>query len=269
MIAFSNAKLNLGLQVKFKRDDGFHELETLFYPIPLNDILEILPAREISIDQSGPFAIDCKIEENLIYKAWKLLNEKYQIDPVQIILHKNIPSGAGLGGGSSNAAFTLKLLNELYSLSLNNTELKTYASILGSDCAFFIDNKPALATGRGEKLQIIDFSLMDKYIVLIVPDIHVSTAEAYGGIKPQIPKSSLSDIIQNPTSWRNDLKNDFETHIFTAHPQLKSIKEALYENGAFYAAMSGSGSSMFGIFNTEPQSLKVENLRLQKVFKPA
>jgi 4-diphosphocytidyl-2-C-methyl-D-erythritol kinase len=269
MITFSNAKINLGLQVKFRRDDGFHELETLFYPVPLNDILEILPANELSISQSGPFAIDCKIEENLVYKAWKLLNEKYQIEPVQIVLHKNIPSGAGLGGGSSNAAFTLKLLNKMYNLSLNIRKLKTYAAKLGSDCAFFIDNKPAMGSGRGEKLHIIDFSLKDKYIALIVPDIHVSTAEAYGGIKPQMPEKNLSNILQNPTLWKNDLKNDFEPHIFVAHPQLKSIKEALYENGAIYAAMSGSGSSMFGIFDTEPRNLQAENIRLQKVFKLA
>jgi 4-diphosphocytidyl-2-C-methyl-D-erythritol kinase len=266
MIAFSNAKINLGLQVKRKLDDGFHELETLFYPIPLTDVIEILQNEEFSLEQSGPFAVDCPLEENLVYKAYSLLAKEYPIKPVRIILHKNIPSGAGLGGGSSNAAYTLKLLNEINKLNLSQNKLEEYAAKLGSDCTFFVKNKPALATGKGQILNEYSLSLKGKYLVLIMPDIHISTAEAYGGITPKIPENKLDKILIDPKTWKTNLKNDFEEHIFSKYTQLKDIKEELYNSGAFYAAMSGSGSSMFGLFEEEPSIEVLNSIRLQKTF---
>jgi 4-diphosphocytidyl-2-C-methyl-D-erythritol kinase len=267
MIAFSNAKINIGLQVKYKREDGFHELETLFYPIPLSDVIEIVPSQNFSIDQSGPYAVNCPIEENLVYKAYEIIARQYAIKPSRIILHKNIPSGAGLGGGSSNAAFTLSMLNQINELNITEEELQKLAAKIGSDCAFFISNQPSLATGRGEILQKTSFTLKNKYLYLIIPDIHVSTAEAYGGILPVEPKNQLSDILKNPASWKELLQNDFEKHIFKLHPALNTIKEKLYELGAFYAAMSGSGSSMFGLFENEPEKLNLKGLRLEKIYK--
>lgn len=267
MIAFSNAKINIGLQVKYKRQDGFHELETLFYPIPLSDVIEIIPHHEFSFEQSGPFAIDCPLEENLVYKAWKIIYNQFKIQPSKIILHKNIPSGAGLGGGSSNAAFALSMLNLINQLNISKGNLQQYAAKLGSDCAFFINNKPSIATGRGEIIQELGFSLRDKYLLLIVPDIHVSTAEAYGGISPTIPNNKLSDILQDPPSWKRLLENDFEKHIFKLHPTLGTIKNQLYELGAYYAAMSGSGSSMFGLFDSEPQEINLQGAKLIKTYK--
>ncbi|PLX23624.1 MAG: 4-(cytidine 5'-diphospho)-2-C-methyl-D-erythritol kinase [Salinivirgaceae bacterium] len=267
MIAFSNAKINIGLQVKRKRPDGFHELETLFYPIPLTDVIEILPHNKFLLEQNGPFAVDCPIKDNLVYKAYDIVAQDYAINPVRIILHKNIPSGAGLGGGSSNAAYTLKLLNEIHDLKLDSHKLEEYAAKLGSDCAFFIKNKPAIATGRGEILKPYNFSLKGKYLVLVIPEIHISTAEAYGGISPKMPDKQLDRILTDQNTWKANLKNDFENHIFTKHKQLQSIKDELYKSGAYYAAMSGSGSSMFGLFNNEPEAIELSNIRLQKTFQ--
>lgn len=256
MIIFPNAKINLGLNILNKRPDGFHNLETVFYPVPLCDILEII---EKPSDSGLPFfnstglAIDSPIEKNLCVKAYYLLKNDFDLPEVAMHLHKNIPLGAGLGGGSADAAFTVILLNKLFSLNLDNEKMIAYAKKLGSDCSFFIMNKPAFAQGRGEILQPIDLNLSDFYIMLIKPQVHISTAEAYNGVIPKIPKKSLSKNINLPIeSWKGLIENDFEKHIFEKYAPLKEIKETLYQSGAVYAAMSGSGSTIYGIFKNKP-----------------
>ncbi len=262
MVVFPNAKINLGLNIKYKRPDGFHELETVMYPIKLTDILEIIPAKKTSLHLSGKAFGACKTEDNLVYKAWQLLNEKIKIPNVEIHLHKNIPSGAGLGGGSSDAAFTITALNKMFELQLSDNEMEIYAGKLGSDCAFFIRNQPALALGRGEKLNPIPVDLKGFYLAIVVPDIQISTAEAYRGVRPKNQETPIQNIIKKTVrDWKRSLFNDFEPHIFQLHPLLARIKELLYEKGAVYASMSGSGSAMYGIFE---QKTDLEN---QNYFK--
>lgn len=249
MLYFPNAKINLGLNVIAKRSDGFHDIETLFVPVRhLCDVLEVLYSDELQMHLYGtPF--DGDPMDNLCVKAWRLLSEKHGIPPVRINLHKNIPVGAGLGGGSSDAAFTLLALNTLFKIGLSPEELASYAARLGSDCPFFIFNRPMFARGRGEILTPFDFSL-DGYRIEVVPQpVFVSTAEAYGGIKPAKPEISIEEVLAKPIDeWKDLLVNDFETTIFAKHPQLALAKQDLYDRGAVYAAMSGSGSSMFGLF---------------------
>lgn len=254
MIAYPNAKINLGLNVVRKRTDGFHDLETIFYPIPLRDILEIIPNQEnrIRFSSSG-IEIPSSKGGNLVEKAVHLIKQDFDVPFVDVHLHKQIPIGAGLGGGSADAAFALKLLNELFELKISVQQLESYAGHLGSDCPFFIKNQPVFAQGKGDEFTAIDFSLKDKYLVLIYPAIHVSTALAYSGVAPELSLHDLQAAIQQPMlTWKNTVKNDFEASVFVKFPLLKELKEMLYDKGAFYACMSGSGSSIVGVFNEKP-----------------
>jgi 4-diphosphocytidyl-2-C-methyl-D-erythritol kinase len=256
MISFPPCKINLGLQVVSKRPDGYHEIETCFYPIPWTDILEIIPSHTLEFSSSGNL-IPGKTEENLCLKAYELLKKDFALSPVKIHLHKIIPTGAGLGGGSSNAAFMLQLLNSIFGLQLKANELKHYASQLGSDCSFFIENKPMIGTGRGEMLEDAKINLKGKFIILVKPDVHISTAEAYAGVKPTNNPKSVRDIVENLhlTKWKDSLKNDFEQSVFEKYPLIREIKSTLYHRGAEYVSMSGSGSAVYGIFD-KPVNLK-------------
>ncbi|HBF89296.1 MAG TPA: 4-(cytidine 5'-diphospho)-2-C-methyl-D-erythritol kinase [Bacteroidales bacterium] len=255
MICFPNAKINIGLNIVEKRSDGFHNLETIFYPISLSDVLEFLPSNKpIQFINSGLY-IDGNINNNLCVKAFNLLKKDYNIPEIDIHLHKIIPFGAGLGGGSSDAAFMLSSLNTFFELNLTKYELKNYASMLGSDCAFFIENEPCIAFEKGDKLEKIDLDLSNYIFAIVKPNIYVSTVEAYTNINPTRPQKSLKDLIkQDIKSWKFSIKNDFEENIFLLYPEIKAIKEKLYQLGAIYSSMSGSGSAVFGIFN------KKENL---------
>lgn len=264
MLSFPNCKINLGLHILGKRDDGFHNLETVFYPVPFKDALELIPSTNTGIEFTATgLAVDGNAADNLCVKAYHLLKKDFpEIPTIKIHLHKAIPLGAGLGGGSADAAFMLKLLNEKFKLNLSTDQLINYALQLGSDCPFFIINKPCLATGRGEMLEEIAVDLSAYKIVLINPGIHINTGWAFSNISPAQPARSIKEIIQQPVNtWKDELKNDFESAVFTAHPAIKEIKEALYTQGAVYAAMSGSGSTVFGIFepNTGPVTLKDSN----------
>ena len=249
MILFPNAKINLGLHIKSKRADGYHDLETIFYSVNYCDILEILPSDQLAFTSSG---IDIPGKGNLCLDAYNLLKNDFNIPAVQIHLHKIIPIGAGLGGGSSDAAFTLKGLNKLFGLQLNTEQLKTYAVQIGADCPFFIENKPMLATGIGEILESIELDLSAYHIAIVKPNIHVSTKEAYSLVTPNESLISLRDLIKSPVKeWQ--LQNDFEQSVFAKYPAIKDLKNSLYEQGAVYAAMSGSGSSVFGLFESRPK----------------
>jgi 4-diphosphocytidyl-2-C-methyl-D-erythritol kinase len=256
MELFANAKLNLGLNILFKREDGYHELETLMYPIPVFDKITLEPEAKRKKGQvvfsSSGLKIDGKPSDNLIVKAYGLLHKKFHLPAVRIHLEKVIPFGAGLGGGSADAAFTLKGLNQLYSLGLNNKELENYAAELGSDCAFFIKNKPALAKGRGEILEPVDIDLKAYKIVLVVPPVHISTATAYSKVSPNRGTTPLSQSLQLPIEkWQGEIKNDFEPSVFAYSKQIEQAKQQLIELGASYASLSGSGASVFGLFKDE------------------
>ena len=261
MITYPNAKLNLGLNVVEKRADGFHNIETIFLPIGLSDAIEFVESgnEEIQFSNSG-ILVDCKTEQNLILKAYQLLKSDFDIPCLNVHLHKVIPFGAGLGGGSADASFMLKSLNSVYNLGLSKEELKTYASQLGSDCAFFIDNVPCYGEGKGDELSPINVLLKDYFLVLIKPDVNVSTPDAYRYVKPVNPVEKLKDLISLPIDqWKDKVKNDFENSVFPQFPVIKEIKDDLYRMGAIYASMSGSGASVFGIFKELPiipQSLK-------------
>ena len=248
MIQFPNAKINLGLRIIKKRSDGYHEIETCMYPIPWYDALEIIPSKKFNFQSTG-LAINTNAENNLITKAYNLLKEAFNIPPVDVHLHKIIPMGAGLGGGSADAAIMLKLLNAEFELGISPKELKNYAAEIGSDCPFFIDNVPAICTGRGEIMEPIDFTLSGLKLLLVKPNIHISTAEAYANVIPKTPENNLRTIILNPQLLKEQLFNDFETPIFQQYPTLKEIKNELYKLGAIYASMSGSGSTMYGLFS--------------------
>lgn len=255
MVCFPNAKINLGLNIISKREDGFHNIETIFYPIGLSDILEFIPSKTLNTTiQTTGVSLNIPDEENICFKAYQLLKQEYELPNLEIFLHKTIPSGAGLGGGSSDASFLLKELNNYFKLGINNVELESLAARLGSDCPFFIENKPVFAHGRGELFQKIELDLSDYYIYLVKPDVFVSTVEAYSGVQPQEPSKSLAELIKAPViEWKDTIINDFELNIFRKHPLLSQIKESLYQQGAVYAAMSGSGSSLFGIFTEQPK----------------
>lgn len=254
MLAFPNCKINLGLHILNKREDGFHNLETVFYPLAFKDALELVPAANATtrVEFTGTgIIIDGDAADNLCVKAYHLLQKDFpQLPAVKIHLHKAIPMGAGLGGGSADAAFMLKILNDKFKLNLSTPQLLSYALQLGSDCPFFIINKPCFATGRGEVLEELTIDLSACKILLINPGIHINTGWAFSNIAPALPAKSVKEIIQQPiSSWKAELKNDFEAPVFAAHPAIKAIKETLYAQGAVYAAMSGSGSTVFGIFN--------------------
>jgi len=257
MILFPNAKINIGLNILKKRNDGYHDITTMMYPIPLTDILDILKStgtkhKKCSLTTTG-LAINGNPEDNLVCKAYNLLDKEFELPPVTVHLHKSIPFGAGLGGGSSDGAFMLKGLNELFDLQLNNDRLAFFAAKLGSDCPFFIKNRPAIATARGEELSHQKLDLSEFFIVVIIPKMTISTREAYSLIKPASPKHSIEEYFHLPIeSWKNKLVNDFEEPVYSLKPEIAGVKQKLYEAGAVYASLSGSGSSTYGLFRTEP-----------------
>ncbi len=252
MISFPICKINLGLNVLAKRKDGYHEVNSLMYPVPVKDILEIVPAEKFQFESAG-LPIPGETKNNLVFLAYELMKEEFNIPPVSIFLYKNIPMGGGLGGGSSNGSETLKVINELFQLGLSTVDLQKRASKLGSDCAFFIESTPQLAKGRGEELTPFDLSLKGKILVLVNNGIHISTADAYGRIVPQTPITLLKQELTEPMkNWKETLINDFEAPTLLVYPELAKIKEKLYDLGAIYAAMTGSGSTMFGIFDSVP-----------------
>jgi 4-diphosphocytidyl-2-C-methyl-D-erythritol kinase len=255
MITYPNAKINLGLNIVEKRPDGYHNLETVFYPINLQDALEVNlleGEEEFSLKVSG-VPIEGEPENNLVVKAYRLLKKDYpEMPAIDIHMYKHIPTGAGLGGGSADAAFMIKLLNEKFKLNLSIEKMEEYAAILGADCAFFIQNKPVFATGIGNIFEPIQLSLKGYYLVLVKPDIFVSTKDAFAHIIPTQPTQSLKEIIRMPVeTWRATMKNDFEDSVFQKFPEIAAIKDKLYDLGAVYASMSGSGSSVYGIFREQ------------------
>jgi 4-diphosphocytidyl-2-C-methyl-D-erythritol kinase len=258
MIVFPNAKINIGLNIIARRPDGYHDLETVLYPVKINDVLEVVEADKLSFESSG-LDIPGRLEDNLCIKGYHLLKKDHDLPPVKIHLQKNIPIGAGLGGGSADAAFFIKLMNDKFGLGLSLERMEDYARVLGADCAFFIQSKPVFAFEKGDELEPINLDLSAYKIVLVMPDEHVSTAEAYRGVKPAPVSESLYDLIKTPlTAWRGHIKNDFEGHIFRDHPVIRGVKAELYEYGALYASMSGSGASVFGIFENTPNLQAME-----------
>lgn len=256
MLSFPNCKINLGLHILGKREDGFHNLETVFYPVPFRDALELIPATNSSTDiefTGTGLAVEGSIADNLCVKAYRLLKKDFpRLPAVKVHLHKVLPMGAGLGGGSADASFMLNMLVDKFKLEISKEQLLHYALQLGSDCPFFLINKPCFATGRGELLEEIAVDLSAYKMVLINPGIHVNTGWAFSKLSPAIPEKSVKVIAQQPIeSWKAELKNDFEVPVFAAHPQVQAIKESLYNQGAIYAAMSGSGSTVFGFFEKE------------------
>ena len=251
MLSFPNAKINIGLYITEKRSDGFHNLESCFYPVGWSDVLEILPAPKLSFKSTG-ISIPGNPETNLCLRAYHLVNQDFKLPPVMIHLHKIVPIGAGLGGGSADCAFTIKTLNDLFELNMSVEMMESYARNLGSDCAFFIQNKPKFCFGKGDEFEEIELDLSGKFIVLVNPNIHISTAEAYSGVKPQRATVDLKITLQTPVNqWINVIKNDFETHLLLKYSVIRNIKDSLYTYGAEYASMTGSGSTVFGIFNQE------------------
>ncbi len=252
MISFPNAKINIGLNVVSKRTDGYHNLETVFFPVKLADALEIVEADEFAFSSSG-IEIGGAAKSNLVVKAYDLLKKDFELPPVKIHLHKMVPYGAGLGGGSSDAAFTLKMLNDQFELGLKNDQLERYASKLGADCPFFIQNKPVFAHGIGNQFEQTTLDLSDYKIVIAKPAVSVSTVEAYRNIVPAKPEFDLRNLAQLPIhEWKDVVKNDFENTVFPQYPVIQELKQSLYEAGALYASMSGSGSAVFGIFRHLP-----------------
>lgn len=260
MIVFPNSKINLGLRIHRKREDGYHDLETVFFPVALNDALEIIPMAPRERSSSFPFtlsgtAIQGRPTANLCVLAYKLLKKDFPgLPKIKMHLHKTIPSGAGLGGGSADAAFTLLLLNKMFGLGLSKEKLMHYAAALGSDCPFFIINKPCYATGRGEILEEVKVDLSAYRIVIVNPGIHIDTGLAFTNILPAVPELSIKEIIQRPVErWKDEMQNDFEKVIFPRHPAIVEIKDQLYRSGATFASMSGSGSTVYGIFPMEKE----------------
>ena len=254
MISFPNCKINLGLHVLARRNDGFHNLETVFFPIPFEDCLEVETSNEATSLTLTGLEVEGTVEDNLCMKAYTLLKQRYDLPPVEMRLHKQIPSGAGLGGGSANAAFTLKLLNEKFNLNLSQKQLVDLASEIGSDCAFFILNRPCIGTGRGNLLEPIELPQLEGlHAMLVMPGIHISSAWAFRQLTPRQPVKSVKEIISIPIAdWQQQLTNDFEQPVFASYPALKEIKEQLYRSGARYASLSGSGSVMYGLFDQLP-----------------
>lgn len=257
MIVFPNCKINLGLNVTSKRPDGFHNIETVFYPVNWCDALEVIQAApgdpSFQISQSG-LGIEGKPEDNIVYKTWQAITQLKAVPPIKVHLHKSIPMGAGLGGGSSDSAFFLRLLNDKFMLGLRPDEQKQIASGIGSDCSFFIDNRPAFASGKGDELSPVACDLSAYFLLVVKPNVHSNTREAYAGLNPKPSEQNLKEIIQRAsvTDWKQLLKNDFETTLFKKYPVIETIKNNLYEAGAVYASMSGSGAAVYGIFTKEP-----------------
>jgi 4-diphosphocytidyl-2-C-methyl-D-erythritol kinase len=257
MIKFPNAKINLGLNIIEKRPDGFHNIESVFYPVAWADALEILPSENFSFSSSG-LEIPGSQDSNLVIKAFEILKKEGLLKGrnVAMHLHKVLPMGAGIGGGSADGAFALKMLNDLFELNLSVIQLQEYAAQMGSDCPFFIENSPKFCYGRGTDFSEIELNLKGKYIVLANPQIHVSTAEAYAGVLPHKPEVSIKNILKMPISdWKGLLINDFEASVLQNHPKIANVKNQMYDLGAQYASMTGSGSTVFGIFENEPNDL--------------
>jgi 4-diphosphocytidyl-2-C-methyl-D-erythritol kinase len=254
MLFFSNCKINIGLRITAKRSDGFHDLESVFFPVPWYDALEIIESSELSISITG-ISIPGEMSENLCVRAWQMLKVDFpDLPPVEIHLHKTIPTGAGVGGGSSNGAFMLKALNTKFDLGLNSRQLSAYAIRLGSDCPFFIENQTAIARGRGEILQPIPLYLTGYHLVLANPGIHVATGWAFGQLNPHFPEKPIEELCLLPVKkWQKaGIKNDFEKPVFGKYPAIESIQKILMEKGADFAAMSGTGSTCFGFFSKDP-----------------
>ncbi len=265
MIVYPNAKINIGLNITNKRADGFHDLETIFCPVDLADALEInLSPDGVDHFQTLGIQIDCNGKKNLVEKALDLLRERFAVPALSISLRKNIPTGAGLGGGSSDAAFFIKAANSEFGLGMQVCEMEDMAAKLGSDCAFFIDNKPKYATGRGEVMTPIQDFPAGYQIAIIKPEFSISTAQAYSRVRPMKPASALKDDYCRPVAeWKGLIKNDFEEFLFPMFPDLQGYKDALYASGAVYAAMTGSGSALFGIFDGQPRLLpEIEAMRI-------
>ena len=265
MLSFPNCKINLGLYVTRRRDDGYHDIETIFYPLSLHDVLEIVPSIQTHLYTSGLDMAGSE-QDNLVWKAYQLLYNNFpgKVPPLDIYLHKTIPMGAGLGGGSADGAYMLRLLNDYYELGLTRERLISMALKLGSDCPFFIKNTPQFATGRGEIMADISLSLSTYSIQLICPHVHVSTGKAFGMINPRPAAFDLRKLGALPIAeWKDYMTNDFEVPVFAQHTVLADIKQQLYRQGAFYAGMSGSGSSIFGIF---PKTHKAE-IKTDMVFE--
>jgi len=251
MVVYPNCKINIGLNIISKRPDGFHNIESVFYPVPWCDMLEISPSEKNSFVFDG-IGIQCSLEENLCYKAWNLVKKQFDIPGINLFLYKKIPFGAGLGGGSSDGAFVLKVLNDLFGLDISAQTMATMASELGSDCTFFVGNRPGFVSGTGADIMPVELSLKGYYLLVMKPDVSVSTREAYGLITPKKPAVPLWEVINLPVSeWKYQLTNDFEHPVIMNHPLIGRIKSSLYEAGAVYAAMSGSGSAVYGLFEQE------------------
>ena len=250
MLCFPNCKINLGLYVTRKRADGYHDLETVFYPVAIHDVLEVVPGSETTLSVTGDHVAG-KTADNLVYKAYELLRNRFpgQVPPMSILLHKVIPSGAGLGGGSADGSFMLRLINDFCNLGCSESLLLELALSLGSDCPFFIKNRPVFAGGRGELFEPVSVDLSDYTIQVVVPNVHISTGAAFGMILPATAGFNLRQLGDVPVAqWRNQIQNDFEIPVFQAHPGLASIKNQMYQQGAVYASLSGSGSAIFGLF---------------------
>lgn len=255
MILYPNAKINIGLNVVEKRPDGYHNLETVFYPIPIQDALEVKPIQSVSSEKGYQLKVMGTVlegapDDNLIVRAYRLLRDEFRLPPVSLYLYKHIPTGAGLGGGSSDASFTIKALNEQFRLNLSVEKMESLASQLGADCPFFIKNEPVYATGIGNEFHPINLSLKGKVLVLVKPDTFVSTKDAYAHVTPMRPEVSLRELLAQPIeTWKDTVVNDFEQSVFVKYPEIAAIKDKLYDLGALYASMSGSGSSVYGIFD--------------------
>ena len=254
MILRANCKINLGLDILRRREDGFHGLETVMLPVyDLYDEVEVVRVDGDSLFEQTGLVVDCPAEKNLCVKALRLMQERYDVGNVRIRLDKRVPFGAGLGGGSSDATAVILAVNELFALGLSEEELVETAAMIGSDTAFFVRNTPQLCTGRGEKMESIDLPLQGLYLAVAKPYEGVSTKEAYSGVKPAVPAVRLADALKRPVNeWQGSVKNDFEPHIFAAHPEIAELKKKMLSAGALYASMSGSGSAVFGLFDEQP-----------------
>ncbi|MCF8257930.1 MAG: 4-(cytidine 5'-diphospho)-2-C-methyl-D-erythritol kinase [Flavobacteriales bacterium] len=253
MIAYPNAKVNLGLNILSRRPDGYHDIESVFVPVQWRDMLEVVEDAEnakgtVTFTSTG-IAVPDDGKANLCERAYLLLHQRHGLPAVRIHLHKLVPIGAGLGGGSADAAFTLRLIDRIFALGETDAQLEHLAAQLGSDCPFFIRNTPQLVTGRGETMRPVHLHLAGMHILLIHPNIHIGTAEAYSGVTPKVPSTPLQRIVEQPVEhWRDALHNDFEDSLFRRHPLLGRLKAQLYAAGAVYASMTGSGSSVYGLF---------------------
>lgn len=257
MVSFPNCKINIGLNITEKRTDGFHNLETIFYPVPFYDVLELIVSKDAALPpfllETSGLEVQGSKEDNICYKAYELVKDKMQ-NPFSLQMHllKNIPMGAGLGGGSADGAYALKLLNEKLRLDLSSQQLEQLALELGSDCPFFIRNKPCYASGRGERMEEINLDLSGYYLVLVNPGIHIHTGKAFSLIRPQKPIQNLRELIQLPLKeWQGNIVNDFEEPVMHWYPGIKAVKKQLLDAGALYVSMTGSGSTVYAIFDRE------------------